>query len=252
MSGMTNGDRDGAERDIEALLDGVGDGPLHRLLSAARAPGTAVELSGEEAALRAFRLGVTPPQLTDDLGRPGRARVLRRLIAVNVAVAAALVVSGVALAAGGVIPLPFTESPQVVDSSSQPGPPGTTGPATSTDRRVGPGSIAPTLGAPPAAAIPGLCHAYLSHVAAHRGERWPDPAGAALILAAGGEDQMETFCTGVIGAEDAEKDKSKEKEKDKEKPDKPGDPGHAGEKTKPARADESVPVSPRTVMPKPS
>lgn len=195
----------------DGLLAGHGSGPLFDLLFAARASGTQAELSGERAALAAFRsAAAAAPQRAIGHRRP----VLRRLVAIKVGAIAAAVVAGVAVAATvGALPNPLTPDPAPIDSgststswSTQPGQTGTTttlppqttpsptGPATGPDSKPG-------TGPSPTAALSGLCSAYLAHQAAHPGQPWNSPAYATLSAAAGGDSNVGPFCLALVGGQ---------------------------------------------------
>jgi hypothetical protein len=189
---------------IEDLVAGIGAGPLYELLAAARAPGTARELAGEQAALAAFRapgsLRVAPPALAMPPGRP----LLRRLLAVKAGVAAAAVLGGVALAATtGYLPNPLVPGPRSSPVGSTVPPPSW---ASSTAGSLGPGGpasqgVSPGPAAVPSTALPGLCRAYLTHVETKPNKPFEHPAFAVLSAMAGGDDRVLAFCKTVVDQE---------------------------------------------------
>ena len=199
--------RDIDDAAAERLLDGVGQGPVHDLLMAARAAGRTEELAGEAAAVMAFRRATSAAPRSH-----ARRPMLRRLVAVKVgAVALATVLGGVAIAATtGVLPLPF--GPDAPAGSTQPPPtswtaPGSSGqtgssPITGTPPVTPPppGTVPPGQGPTPATALPGLCRAYLAHVAAKPDEQWDNPAFVNLSEAAGGADKVVAFCDELLAS----------------------------------------------------
>lgn len=186
---------------LDQLLDGIGDGPLHQLVMAARAPGTARELAGEEAALAAFR---SSRPLRGAAPLPTRRPFVRRLLAIKIGVAAAVVLGGVAIAATtGYLPNPLAPG-----SDDSPG--STTSPPWWTTSGAGPGgpsasglpggSLGPS--ALPSASLPGLCRAYLAHLESKPDKPWDNSAFAALSALAGGDDKVRGYCTALVEEDD--------------------------------------------------
>ncbi|MGW6918795.1 hypothetical protein ACWGB8_33985 [Kitasatospora sp. NPDC054939] len=227
----------------DARPSGGADGSAHeglaRVLAAASAPAAEDELTGEEAAVAAFRAArLAPAPLTT---APVRRRsmataVLTRASTALSAKAAAAVLTatalgGVAVAAGtGNLPTALgggsdeprrSAVPGAVDESSADR--GTTGAATGGRRPTGgtspaapgfgPSTEAPASGGPDtgsATAVPGrsadpalttLCRAFADRTA--RGEHPPKPAGepqyGPLVDAAGGPERVEAYCGAVLG-----------------------------------------------------
>jgi hypothetical protein len=147
------------------------------MASAAAFPG---ELAGEDAAAAAFRAAAS----ADLAPQPGRRRmfktaVLAKLLTLKAAAIAVAAVSlgGVALAATtGVLPNPL--APQ--------------NPGHSTDAPGRQGSPAT-----PSPSLVGLCTAYLAGAGADHGKALESPAFSALITAAGGNDKVDAYCTGI-------------------------------------------------------
>jgi hypothetical protein len=182
----------------ERLLAGEG-GPrrLAELLSAASAPARWTELAGEDAAAAVFRSTRLAPT------RRSRRRVAvrvawARLISVKAAVLVlVLAVGGVALAAGtGVIPSPLrgggsptpTPAPTVAVSSAG------ASTAGSGDGRTQPAAT----GQAPSASLQGLCRAYLAVASGNPHQELKNPMFGALVAAAGGEDQVPTYCVALV------------------------------------------------------
>jgi hypothetical protein len=203
----------------ERLLDAPHTGlsaeadPLARVIAAAAAPGRADERSGEEEAIRAFRLArEADVPATAVAIRPARRRprwtwaLLAKLIAVLLAATGA----GWALAATtGVAPSPFWDPP--APPATTPGiPPSNRGP-TSNNPQSSPSTGTPSAeasgasaGAPSPSAstdvpadIKGHCQAFiardedLSRLSAHSRDR--------LIEVAGGEENVPAYCYQVLG-----------------------------------------------------
>jgi hypothetical protein len=216
----------------EQLLDSVGtnDEPLAQLLRTARAPAQPDELSGLDAALAAYATSAagsgTATSAAERLAeRPSRFRpasILKGLAAASLvtkiiagAVAAAAV-GGIALATSSVEhnhrPTPrtgSTSSSQGQPSSALPPSPSTSGshPRTLSSTPSGlstPGATA-AAGSPSSSdsattldeSLKGLCRAWLSRPP-NTGNADNTPAAARLIAAAGGEDQVDAYCTALL------------------------------------------------------
>ncbi len=189
---------------VERLLDGAAAGPrdgpylLASLLSAIRAdPGTD-ELTGEAAAVRAYRMARHGAPLAVPVARR-RGFTLAGLGA-RAALAGLLVASsgGVALAATGVLPNPLRpQGPPAVPSA--PAVPAT-GPPTGTGPRSAPPAEATDRPAPEASTAK-LCRAYRAGVADNPGRALDNPAFAGLVDAAGGRDQVPGYCDRVLATE---------------------------------------------------
>jgi hypothetical protein len=171
----------------EQLLDGhpIARGNARALAerlavaSAAAFPG---ELAGEDAAVAAFTAasgaGLAPlPEREPML----KSALVAKLLTVKAAVIAVAAVSagGVALAAStGVLPNPMA-----------PDNPGHSTPA--------PGNSNDGSNATPSPSLIGLCTAYLAGPEAEHGKVLESPAFTALITAAGGQDNVDAYCTSL-------------------------------------------------------
>ncbi|RZU74510.1 hypothetical protein EV384_2980 [Micromonospora kangleipakensis] len=189
---------------VERLLVGpVADpqnGPeaLVRLLTAVRAAPRPHELTGERAAMEAFRTaraGAVPAPAA----RPER-RILAGLLNAKVALAALLAAAatgGVALAAAtGNLPgsLGGADDSTTAPSASAGGhPTPTSGPGVSPTPDVG-ASARPT-GSP---ALVGLCTAYQAEANGNRYRALESPRFAELVSAAGGREKVPGYCDGVL------------------------------------------------------
>ncbi len=220
-------------RDAERLLDGRGTGSgdpatadLARLLSAAAGP-----LPGrpedEAAALAAFRAAVADRSAPEGAAagpapvRPPAAAAARRrsLKVVIGGVVAAFALSGVALAAQtGALPHPFGHHPAPSTTrtgtggsstgASRPAP-GTSGAPASPSASDTPSGASPGTSAPgPSASeknhgsgTKGLCQAYEN--AAEMGKTLDSSAQERLARAAGGADQVASYCARLIGPTDS-------------------------------------------------
>jgi hypothetical protein len=136
------------------------------------------------------------------------------------AVALAVAVAGVALAAGtGVLPNPLNPVDAPPNSATPATPPDTPW-STTADRRSStpPGSspgasVSPSAGTAPGtsaspgapadhASLVGLCRAYQARGDRDPGAAMGSAAFAALVAAAGGADQVPTFCADLLAAEE--------------------------------------------------
>jgi hypothetical protein len=195
------------DMDAERLLDSAAAArgahastaePLELLLAAAAGPASEQELSGQAAALAAFRAA-------GPADAPRRLAKVRRLLAIKIgALTAGLAIGGVALAAGtGIVPTPF---------SGPPAPAGPSESATSADPSVSVqastgGSASPSVEPTPSAAanLLGHCRAYLAKPLAERGRSLETREFADLVTTAGGADRVDAFCAGVVQAAEAGK-----------------------------------------------
>jgi hypothetical protein len=170
----------------EQLLTGQsvsapGFGQLADRLSAASAGAFPGELAGADAALAAFRTA-TDVELAPTVRRSSllKSALVAKLATLKVAAVAFAAVSagGVALAAStGVLPNPL--APQT-PAHSTPTPAHTNG-----------------SDATPSPSLVGLCQAYLSGVGNADGHALENPAFAALLNAAGGEENVTTYCASI-------------------------------------------------------
>jgi hypothetical protein len=175
---------------VERLLDGLLDEPrlLAGLLAAAAAPAFAADMAGEDAALAEFRAIQPVPSPRHRY----RGRVLARLLTVKgAAFAAAFAAAGVALAAGtGVLPTPLRDPAPVKPVGSW-----TTHATVATSvpdaPRTGP-DVAPST------ALPGLCRAFLVHIAAHPDKAADFPQFTDLTTVAGGPEKVKAYCESLV------------------------------------------------------
>jgi hypothetical protein len=188
----------------EPVEDQTGLDPLADLLAAAAAPSHDGDLAGEQAAVSAFRAAHPGP-----VTQPGRPSVLSTLLSkiltAKIAAAAMTVaaVGGVAVAAttgvlppahGGApagVPATSSQSPRTPAPQESPGTPGTT-PETAKNDDAGNGHQASAPA--PAPSLVGLCHAYLASTASNPGKALDSPAFGALIKAAGGANNVRSYC----------------------------------------------------------
>ncbi|WP_262283609.1 hypothetical protein [Micromonospora sp. MA102] len=195
-------DQETAERLLVGTLTEAQDGPqvLVGFLAAVRAAPRPHELTGEGAALQAFRVARAGGAVPVAVSRPPR-RLHAGLFGAKVALAALLatVTGGVALAAvTGNLPVPPGRGG---GASLTPSPhPSTDGRATPT---VDPGR-ATTPAAPPTgrpgspAALAGLCTVYRAKNDADRGRALEAPPFAELVAAAGGREKVPGYCDALL------------------------------------------------------
>ena len=200
---------DGKDRRFDAaaaerLLAGqdVGLGDLSDLLAAASAPPRPHELTGEMAAVVAFRYATLAAPGGHHRRRSTAKSSWARLAGIKVAaVAVALVTAGVALAAStGVIPSPFGVDPSTAAPDLTSGRPHDT--AGNTVNGSTGGAPATTHGSPsavPSPSLDALCRAYRVKVAEDPGKALDSPAFGALITAAGGRDKVDDYCDVLLG-----------------------------------------------------
>lgn len=181
----------------EQLLRGGPAGPLAHgdalvgLLAAAAAPAHSRELAGEEQAVTAFRVATLTPATQPR--RPSMIKTgMAKLLTLKLALAAGVVAAGggLALAAstGNLSSLPGgAESPPAAHSSVANAAPGTAANATHKPS------------ATPSPSLRGLCRAYTAGVSTSAGKALDNPAFTALITAAGGKDNVATFCASLAG-----------------------------------------------------
>jgi hypothetical protein len=194
-------DSDTAERLIAG--DRVEPHQLADLLSWAAGPAHADELVGEEAATLAFRSARIHVVPAHRRRRRRPARRWARLVSVKAAaLGLAVAVAGVAVAAGtGVLPGPQWGPAPVLTTTSTVG-----------DNRFGSTTGSSTTGIePPSPSIPGLCNAYLKQLKPPlegpqddgkktKKVRRVGRAFDALFAAAGGKENAEAYCHGLIGS----------------------------------------------------
>jgi hypothetical protein len=179
----------------QRLLRGQTAGPtqLAELLVTVAAPAERAELTGEEAAVSAFREAHLVPAL-----QQGRTSVIKtalaKLLTIKVAAAAltATAAGGVALAAGtGHLP------------GSAGGAAPTDRPTATHDTRTHHTGKASTArdghhSASPSPSLVGLCHAYQAGAGDNPGKALDNPAFTHLITVAGGKDKVAAYCTDLI------------------------------------------------------
>jgi len=154
---------------------------LAERLSAASAVAFPGELAGEHAAVAAFLAAAD----VDLAPQPGRRSMIKsvlvaKLLTLKAAAIAVAAVSagGVALAAStGVLPNPLNQAPEN-PGHSVPAPAGSNG-----------------SNATPSPSLVGLCTAYLAGAGDDHGKALENPAFGALITAAGGTENVDSYCT---------------------------------------------------------
>jgi hypothetical protein len=202
-------------RSAARLLDEPGEasGRLGMLIAAAQREGSGVEeLPGEAAAVAQFRAARGAPLAPSREGTTRMARLKRKLLAAPIAT---LGIAGVAVASGGValaasqgaVHVPFTGHDNRSDHA--PAAPASTNPGLSRTASAGStetssdsaSPAASPVGSPshpvasPSPSLVGLCHAYLAG-ATHDGKT--NPAFTALTNAAGGADNVQTYCVTLL------------------------------------------------------
>ncbi|NES31568.1 hypothetical protein GCE86_03750 [Micromonospora terminaliae] len=195
-------DQETVERLLVGPVTDAQDGPqaLVRFLAAVRADPHPQELTGEGAALQAFRqaragdpvpVAVLPPRPRFRAGLLGAKLALGALLATAT--------GGVALAAvTGNLPGPLNGGGGATLTPS-PGA-GTDGSATPTAGRNRPGTpSAGPAGLPSSpSGLAGLCTAYRGKKNADRGHALESPPFAALVAAAGGREQVAAYCDALL------------------------------------------------------
>ncbi len=191
-------DQETVERLLVGAVADAQDGPeaLVRLFAAVRAAPHPHELSGEGAAVQAFRMaraGSVP------VSRPRRG-FLTNLLGAKVALATLLTAAtgGVALAAAtGTLPGSSGHDPAITPSASiGNGPTPTSDP----DASATPGA-SPTDRPGGAASLRGLCTAYRSEPGGNRREALKSPRFAELVTAAGGRERVAGYCAGLLNGQ---------------------------------------------------
>jgi hypothetical protein len=199
-----------------ARADTHGPDPLAKLLAAAASPARRDELAGEEAAVMAFRAAnlAGPPasrrrsRLSTAVATLARAKIAVAVIAVGG--------GGIALAAGsghlpGVGDSDHHPTAQA-DTSATTGRHPTTSPASATSTNPASSAISPAAtpsGSPgsagpngsPSPNLRGLCTAFTARAGDNPGKALDNPAFTVLITAAGGKDQVATYCSTLLAAE---------------------------------------------------
>jgi hypothetical protein len=201
-------------RTAEHLLRGrsgaTGHDRLSDLLTAAAAPARDGELTGEQAAVAAFRAARLEP--APQRRRPWMLKIaLANVLTAKIAGVTALAAGGIALAAAtGTLPGHQREAPVLPASSEV----ATTTPSAQTPEKK------PDNTASPSPSLKGLCQAYTAGAGADHGKAKDNPAFSALVTAAGGAAPVPAFCADLLG----------------DKPGKPEKPDHTqGKPTHPNR-----------------
>jgi hypothetical protein len=180
-------------RTAEDLLNGAGVDAEHQrlaqVLRAVAGPAQPGELAGRQDALAAFgraRLRPDPLQRRQSMIKTA----VVKLLTVKAVAVAALVVGtgGVALAAStGALPNPLGDHPSPAASSGQ------------SDSSHGPAASAhPKGSADPSPSLVGLCTAYNAGAGSEQGKALDSPAFRALLVAAGGKDNVGSYCTSLL------------------------------------------------------
>jgi len=193
--------RRAADQMLDAPGTPAGDS-VSEILAAAAAPSTG-ELHGEAAALAQFRAHVAAVPPTTPEGAPLMVTTRRKLAVPAVALAAAGVLAatgGVALAASnGALHVPFTghdnrsDKAPTAPESTNPGLGASGKPSATTTDGATP-KAHPT--ADPSPSLRGLCVAFQ---AGSPKDGKTNPAFTALTKAAGGADNVTTYCVALLG-----------------------------------------------------
>ncbi|MEH1015741.1 hypothetical protein V6U90_21835 [Micromonospora sp. CPCC 206060] len=199
-------DRDAADRLLDSPTPptGADPDPLARLLAAAAAPAQPDELAGEEAAMAAFRTirAAAPEPATP----PASSRRRGTGAVAWIAGLATVATAGVAVAAGGLgrtgsptpPPTPVTPSGSAAATSTAPATTTTrsgAAPTTSGVPSLTTGTTRPSSGDLDAR---GLCAALLSKGSAERAREISSPRYRQLVVAAGGQQQVEGYCRQLL------------------------------------------------------
>jgi hypothetical protein len=201
----------------EAILTGTATerSELAQIVTAARGPATADELTGEAAAMIRFQAARLEPATA--AGLTVRKRLSDKLLAAKVGIAAALAAAatgGVALAAAAHTQTePAHHAPPASTSIAAPSHGGTSTPratkaavppppshAAASAAPTAPGSAGSHPSASPEPSLRGLCVAYLANGIAG-GKRMDNPAFGALVSAAGGSAKVMTYCQALLRAD---------------------------------------------------
>jgi hypothetical protein len=197
------------------------------LLAATVAAPTPRELAGQASVLAELR---AVARTRSSVARPGPARPPRRRRRAGLAVVVVVgaLATGGAAAATGHLPEPVRQAARsILASGGEPATPEPPEPApvtTTGSGGAGP-AAAPSTGAPgsgPGAAaagsvaqpnLEGLCRAFLAGKAGKQVEQLDATAFEALSRAAGGDDQMRTFCQRLVPVDAKQKDPKEPKQK---------------------------------------
>jgi hypothetical protein len=190
-------DRETAER----MLRGSSADPnrVAEILAAAAAPPRHGEVSGEGAAVTAFRAA-----RVDGAARARRGPRLRGLLSLR----AAMLAAGVAVAGAGLVTVaatsPFGLPGSDAWSGGQPGAAGSSVSASPASSSTPPkkGPVTTATGSPwavPGPGAVGLCRAYDSK-GNGRGKALDSPAFQGLVKAAGGKEKVPAYCAQILSA----------------------------------------------------
>ena len=199
----------------EAILTGTATerSELAQIIAAARGPATSGELAGEGAAMIRFQAARLDPAAAH--GVSVRKRMSDKLLAAKLGIAAALAAAatgGVALAAAAHTQtepahhtLPASTSVAAPSHDGTPAPRATKAAVPPPPSHAAAASATPTApggagshpSASPSPSLRGLCIAYLANEITG-GKRMDNPAFGALVTAAGGKDEVTTYCLTLL------------------------------------------------------
>ena len=215
-----------AERLFRSGATGDGDA-LSALIAAASRPAGAGELAGEAAALRQFRAAHL-----ETGSRPRRPALLKTVLANVVAAKVALTATLAAAATGGIAfaaasldspgssggphsaAAPYSSVSRSNDpsdesadptpgesdeSSASTGEPSESAGEPSQSDSESPGSESPHPKATPSPSLSGLCKAYRAGATDNPGKAISNPAFSVLVAAAGGVDNLGSYCDTLLG-----------------------------------------------------
>jgi hypothetical protein len=177
------------------------DGGLGAALSAAARAGADLSPRGEQRAVAAFRAGARPEPVSTLGGTPVMTRITRKIAAAPVA-AAGIVLAGGGLAfaaSQGAVHVPFTghdSRPTDAPTASATVNPGI-GATHGASDEASDASPDASASASPSPSLEGLCVAFQ---AGAMDKAASNPAFTALQNAAGGADNVDAYCVGLIGA----------------------------------------------------
>ncbi len=167
-------------------------GRLGDVLAASAAPGHPGELAGYPAALAAYHAAGTDPVLPQRRTSVIRTWLTKVLTVKATALLAVTAAGGMALAATtGTLPNPLNHSTTTSTSHSP------DHPTPSTHHTDSPGADG---SAHPSPNLIGLCHAYTAGTATTNGKALDNPAFTALVTAAGGKNNIDTFCKNTLAS----------------------------------------------------
>jgi hypothetical protein len=183
--------RQAARAHQDAVLRGAPSGSeaVDRLLAQASAPAHADEVVGLAAAVTMFAQ-ITPRR------NPVLSTLAKLLAAKAIAIGGAAALGGVAVAAAaGALPAPVQDFAH--DAVRAPAAESSTHPAPAV-QELPTSSSSPS--ASPSPNLIGLCRAYDAGVADANGKALSNPAFTALVIAAGGQEGVASYCTTVLAA----------------------------------------------------